>query len=137
MEEKLIVPEFALVDGPRAAITDEPETGMVARVAWAIFRSGYHPDDDDDEVHKLWKLFHQDRAMAYTRARAAIDEMRECDSAMAEAGNALSEKWRPRPAPFEMIYNVMIEAALSTTQSPSVGAHEAPSTTGTGGPHDQ
>lgn len=48
---------------------------LIERVARAIFRAGFHPDEDSYLVTQKWDEWPADRAKCFTRAKAAIRAM--------------------------------------------------------------
>ena len=53
------------------------EDNMIDRVARAIFRAGFHPDDSDETVEQCWTDWKEDQKPSFARARAAIEAMRD------------------------------------------------------------
>ena len=101
------------------------EVTMIDRVARAIFRAGFHPDDSDETVEQCWTDWKEDQKPSFARARAAIEAMREPTLEMCNAGK--SQEWHKRlsngttiPVPgFDTgplsVWRRMIDAALSET----------------------
>lgn len=85
-------------------------SGLVERVAKAIFREGFHHDELESVVAAKWEEWPESRQQCRRKARAAIEAMREPTNEMVGAG---VEGWKANGyLSIQWVWPCMIDAAL-------------------------